>query len=211
MLVKKRIGLIAGSFCIPISLAIFSCIDCGPFHDKYKMKGFEWFNYQATYSDSTAQKLIVTELGDSVEYRLYSIYIRPIQEYYFSQNSMIRDFDLISSAYACDPVPPNTDEIIDSIKITSGKDFDVSHPAGTDLSDIFDIVVLDEANYIYYKRFQLQEYLLTNPEVPAIMALFLRTPPATTDEFSFEVKYYQDGIDIDFLKFVTDAVVIERE
>ncbi len=175
----------------------------------FKVKGLEWFNYEALYSDTAVHKLVLSDMGDSVDYQLYSIYIRPIQETYFTENTKSWNFDFIQSAYACEPVTPQTDETIDSISITSTKDYNLSHPAGTNLSDLFDIVVLDEANFIHYERFQLQDYVQWKPEVPNILILFLREPPLNTTEFTFEVKYYQDGIDNDFFKLVTNTVVIK--
>jgi hypothetical protein len=172
----------------------------------------DWFNYQATYSDTAGTRLILSEIeDDTVVYNMYSIYIKPKQETYFAQHTSRWNFSLIHSAYACDPGIPQTDEKIDSIVMTTNKDFDSSHPAGTELSDMFDVVVRDDANGIYYEKVTLKDYLDTNPYVPNELVLILNKQPDMTTDFQFLVRYYQDGIDVDYFEFTTDTIVIQRE
>jgi hypothetical protein len=105
---------------------------------------------------------------------------------------------------------PQTDEKIDSIAIIAAKDFDTAHPAGSDLSDLFDVIILDYASNIYFEKYALGDYLKTNPFVPNELVLILTEQPDSTTDFNFLVRYYQDGIDYDYFDFLTDKIVIKR-
>lgn len=176
------------------------------------MIGLDWHNYQAIYSDTASTRLKLLEIAnDTVDFNMYSIDIIPRQETYFAQNMNKWSFSLINSAYACDPGLPQTDERIDSIVITSTKDFDNNHPSGAELSDLFDIIVLDYANGIYYEKYTLNDYVETNPYVPNELVLILNKQPDLITDFQFLVKYYQNGIDYDYFEFSTDKIVINRE
>lgn len=193
-------------------IGLFSCDDCGPFPDKLKVKSLDWYNYFAEYSETAEPKLILSDITtDSVNYNNYSIFIAPQMITYFSMLHNSNSFSLINSAYACSPVTPTTDETIDSILIICDKDFDATHLAGNNLSELFFIVVLDQANNIYYNRFDLPEYLITKPTVPTEMTLLLKSPPNLTEGYEFTVKYFQDGIDCDYFEFKTNEIVIRNE
>ena len=185
---KNKLFILLGGFWILFLIGNFSCDTCGPFPNKFKMIGLDWFNYKAIYSDTASTRLKLLEIANDTV-----------------------DFSLINSAYACDPAIPQTDEKIDSIVITSAKDFDINHPSGIDLSDVFDVVVLDDANGIYFEKYTLDDYLDTNPYVPNELVLVLNKQPDLTTDFQFLVKYYQNGIDYDYFEFVTDKIVIDRE
>ncbi|WP_260492034.1 DUF5034 domain-containing protein [Pseudoalteromonas maricaloris] len=64
------------------------------------------------------------------------------------------EFSLISTAYACSPVPPYTDEKITDINITSSAAFSDEFPAGSSLNEVFDIVYIgsDYSNQVDYRR-----------------------------------------------------------
>jgi hypothetical protein len=195
-----------------MSISLISCNKCGPFPDKFKTLGLEWNIYGAVYSDTAANKLSLSEIvNDTVAYNLYAIRIKPETEYYFTVNQNYNSFELINSVFACDPALPTTDERIDSIIIITDKDFDSNYPAVTDLSDLFDIVVIDETNYTVQEKFKLNSYLETKPTMPRYMTLILNSPPNLTTDFEFTVKYYQDGIDHNFFEFKTYKVVIINE
>lgn len=207
----KLLILVGGSFLIFL-VGLFSCDKCGPFPNKFKITGLDWFNYKAIYSDTADSRLILSEIiTDSVDYKMYSIVIRPRRETYFVQNFNKWNYSLIHSAYACSPGIPQTDEKIDSIGVTATKDFDIHHPAGSELSGLFDIVVLDDANNIYYEKYRLEDYVKTNPYVPDELVLILTEQPDLTTDFEFLVKYYQKGIDHDYFEFFTDKIVIRKE
>ncbi len=213
---RLRIILIFSVYFAMFIIGLISCDeinDCGPFPNKFKIIGLDWANYKAIYSDTSDTRLLLSYIdNDSVIFNEYSIFIAPRQETYFAQKSIDWNFNLIQSAYACSPVIPTTDEKIDSIVILSHKDFDTNHPAGTDLSDLFKIVVLDNANGIYYVKYGLKNYLSTNPTVPNELTMILKEQPDLTTDFEFSIKYYQKGIgDNDFFEFTTDKIVIKRD
>jgi hypothetical protein len=206
---KNVILILTGSFFLFFA-GLISCEsdDCGPFPDKFKVIGLDWRNYQATYSSDSG--IILSEIeNDSVQYNHYSIFISPRQLTYFSQITSNRSVKLIQSAYACSPIIPKTDEKIDSIAIVTMKDFDANHLSGSDLSDLFDVVVLDHAYGIYYEKYKLKDYVRTNPFVPSELTLILSEQPELTDDFEFQVKYYQNG-ENDYFEFSTNKIVILR-
>jgi len=166
----------------------------------------------SVYSESGETKLVLSEIeNDTVVYDKYSILIIPHSETYFSMISRTNSFNIINSAYACSPVTPTTDERIDSIKIICDKAFDTNHPIGTDLAGLFDIVIVDPMNNIYYEKFDLSEYVKTNPTRAIEMVLILKSPPDLTSDFEFMIKYYQEGIDYDYFEFKTKNIVIKNE
>ena len=211
---RNRLLILFSGFLILILIGLFSCDDkCGPFPNKFKTVGLDWVNYKAIYSDTTDIRLLLSDIeNDSVNYSEYSILIVPRNETYFAQNAQKWSFSLIQSAYACSPVIPTTDEKIDSIIILSESDFSINHLSGKDLSNLFDAVVLDNANGIYYEKYKLNDYLATNPSVPSELTLILREQPDLTTDFEFLVKYYQKGIEEnDLFEFTTDKIVIKRD
>ena len=95
--------------------------------------------------------------------------------------------------------------------ILSAKDFNINHLSGKDLSDLFDVVVLDHANGIYYEKYNLNDYIETNPSVPSELTLILKEQPDLTTDFEFLINYYQKGIDKNnFFEFTTNKFVIKR-
>ena len=133
------------------------------------------------------------------------------QETYFAQNTNHRTFGLVKAAYACSPVEPKTDEKIESIVLTSTKDFNANYPSGSDLSELFDIVVVDHSNYIDDRKYSLTDYIESSPFIPNELILILREKPQLTTDFEFLVKFYQDGIDNDYFEFSTNSIVIKKE
>lgn len=212
---KNKLFVLLIGFLFTFFLGLISCEDdnCGPFANKFKTVDLDWRTLKAVYSDTAASKLILTEIeNDSVYYELYSISIFPLTESYFAQNTNNWSFNLIQSAYACTPPIPSTDEKIDSIIIVSETDFDINHPAGTDLSGLFDIVLSDYSQDLRQERFSLDDFLTTNGIVPSELSLILNGQPDETSEFEFLVKYFQDGVDDnDYFEYMTDKVTIKRE
>ncbi len=210
---RSKLLILLGGFVFLILFGLFSCEDkCGPFPNKFKIVGLDWVNFKAIYSDTADTRLLLSDIeNDSVKYSEYSILIVPRQETYFAQIASKWNICLIQSAYACSPVIPTTDEKIDSIVILSESDFKLNYPAGKDLSDMFDVVVLDHAIGIYHEKYDLRDYLASNPNVPSKLTLILKEQPDLTTDFEFLVRYYQNGIDEnDFFEFTTNKIVIKR-
>ncbi|MFN6945724.1 MAG: hypothetical protein ACK4ND_12325 [Cytophagaceae bacterium] len=211
---KRKIILILTAYVLLPIVGIVSCNkhDCGPFPNRYKTVGLDWFNYKAIYSDNPDSSFTLSEIeNDSVDYNQYAILIKPKQETYFARSSNFGNFSLVKTAYACSPVEPKTDEKIDSIVITSTKDYNANHPSGSDLSDLFDVVVVDHSNHVYYERYSLSNYIKTTPFVPNELTLLLKEEAQQTTDFEFLVKFYQDGIDKDYFEFLTNSIVIRKK
>lgn len=213
---KNKLLTLFGAFILMLFLSLFSCeddIDCGPFHSKFKTTELGWSISEAVYSETADVKLSINDIqNDSVDFDKYAIVLHPDTESYSANTPSPWHFSLIQSAYACSPPPLSTDEKIDSIFITSTTDFDANHPAGTDLADLFDIVISSYFMDTYQEKFDLVEFLETSPAVPNDMTLILKGQPDVTANFEFNVKYYQDGVDDnDFFEHTTDAVVIRHE
>lgn len=210
----KRLVLIFIGYVFLFVTGVASCgIDnCGSFPNRFKTVGVDWFNYSATYSDSSETRLILNPIeNDSVDYDRYSILIMLRQETYFAENSHHGSFSLVTTAYACSPVAPKTDEKIDGIVITSTKDFDVNYPSGSDLSELFNVVVVDHSENVDDRNYSLADYMESNPFVPSELTLILREQPQLTTDFEFLVRLYLDGIDNDYFEFSTNSIVIKKE
>lgn len=211
---KQKIVLVFSAYFVLFMIGLISCGELGecggPYPNKFKVIGLDWANYKASYSSTSDTRLTLSLIeNNTVEYEQYSIFISPKKEYYYAQISNRWKFGFMQTAYACSPPIPETDEKIDGLIISSTKDYNATHPSGSDLSDLFDIIVLDDVKGIYFEKYDLQTYLSTNPYVPSEMALILREPPDLTSDFEFLVKYYQNGIDgNDYFEFVTNKIVI---
>lgn len=207
---KKKIKFFIISYFIFLCLGIVSCgDDCGPFPDKFKVIDLNWGTYQATFSESPNNEVNLSEIfQNSVLYNKFSIFIEPKKESYFSAINKINSINIISSAYACSPVPPKTNDNIEDIEIFANKDFNPNYLNGENLADLFDIIILDTENNIYYEKFDLGAYLVTKPKVPTEMTLILKDSPIETSNFKFTIKYYQNGRDINYLQFETNSIEI---
>jgi len=208
---KKLLCILTGYLSFFL-LGLISCEKCGPFPEKFKLVGFDVNTVSAIYSQTGEQEISLQEItNDTIKYDLYSISIDAKIKALVNTGHKNNSLDLINSAFACSPGVLKTDERIKSILITSDKDFDATHPSGTDLSELFDIVVYDDANNINNEKFKLKDYISTKPSVPNTMILILNSSPALSQNFEFTLNYHQQGIDIDFLEFKTKKVFIEKE
>lgn len=210
---------------IVIYLSFFSCEnECGKRFKNLNIKivGLDWVVSKAIYSDTAIQKLKLSKIdNDSVIYDQYCIAITPKQLYYNAQNikpkkldwNLDWNFSFIQPVYACKPnMPTSTNEKIDSIVIVSTKDFDNNYRAGTNLAALFDVVVLPNRTNPNYQKYSLQQYLKENPFVPNKLYLVLTKKPSMTTDFTFLVKYYQNGVaDNDYFEFWTNKIVIKRD
>ena len=206
---KKKFKFFIISYTIFLFLGIFSCEPCGPFHDSYKVVDLNWKTYNATYIETPNNELNLSEIvQNSVKFNNFSIVIEAQKESYFSMLNKINSINLISSAYACSPLIPETKDYIENIEIFTDKNF---HNSTTEnLAENFDIIIYDIENNIYYKKFDLKTYLISKPKVPDEMTLILKKPPIETSDFKFTIKYYQNGKDINYLEFETNSVEIRK-
>ena len=195
-----------------IILSSLSCgdgLDCGPFPDFFKLTNLESELFEVEYSEDRSKIIDYNRITENqVVYDKFAIgIISEIDTY--GWNDPIQNFGLISTAYACTPPIPASEEQIDSIIITANKDFNSDYPQGTDLSEIFDIVVYDEANNFNNVRFDLNEYIGMDPVVPYQSYLILKEKPDTIKSFQFNIQFYQQGIDVDYFEFMTEEVIVE--
>jgi len=190
--------------------------DCGPFPDTFKTTGFEASIHQAEFSDSLGAEPMLSRIaGDTLRTGHFAIELRTEMETYFSHRSEASSTRFLSSAYACSPVLPSSDEVIQDIQIYSDTAFGEEYSAGDDLSALFDVVVYRKSHrhdgYPGYRRFDLNEFLDRDPTAAWTLFLVLDETPATTTRAQFTVEYEQDGKGIESYEFTTTSVVLTSE
>ena len=172
-----------------------ACDDnCGPFDDKYAVTGLVWE--------------IPVGQDDSVNYQNFYIYVRP-EAAFFTPVRATSSLNIISKSYACDPVPPETDDLLLNIEITANRDFNAQYPQGENLVDLFDVNV----NYYRtndYNQLPLSEFLSVSRRFPDAMTMRLREAPDTGEPFVFTLKFYIDGTDLDYYEFNTDSFTLTQ-
>lgn len=212
---KKKVVLVLAIYLVLSTMSLISCNtdDCGgPFNNRYKTTGFEWSHYRVTNSEDAISGLdLQTIVNDSVVYNQYAISIFFNQEYYRAQNVNVEKIGGMNRVYACSPAEPITDEKLEDILITSEIDFNAEHPAGTNLSDLFDVVVTAYGYSDYDRKYSIGEYLASKPPVPIKLTLILKEAPQTIGEFAFFVQLYLEGIDFAYFGFTTSEIVIRTE
>ena len=209
---KRKINFFITSYFMSLCFGIISCEDdCGPFPDSFKVIDLDWKTYEGIYAETPNNSLNLSEITDnSVPYNKLSIFIRPRKETYFSTINKINSINLISSAYACSPALPKTNDNIENIEIFANKSFNSNYPIGENLAEIFDVVVYEYENVNSYEKFDLVTYLTSKPIVPTEMTLILKESPIETSDFKFTVKYYQNGKDLDYVEFETNSIEIRK-
>ena len=164
--------------------------DCGPFPNKYNITTLEWDG------PSTNNPILFNDL---------QIEINTVGTYFFSRRS---SFNLITSSYACSPIPPETDDLLLNLEITSNADYSPAYTQGSNLIDLFDVEV-------FYSRvgnsetYSLSEFLSLDRKFPDRMLLKLTTPPATNGDFSFIFKFIIDGAELDYFEFNTNTFQLQ--
>lgn len=196
---KKKIGIIVCCYYFTLMLVgLSSCENnCGSTRSKFRVTSLEWGNVKATASGE-----LVEIQDNTVAYNEYAILIEPVTETYISYEP-----GLNTPLFACSPADPTTDDAITDIQITANKDFDDDYLAGENLAELFDVIVYDYNNIIN-ERFDLIDFLNTNPFAPRQITLVLKQQPETDNEFQFTVKYYQDGEVLDYAEFTTSSIMI---
>lgn len=111
--------------------------------------------------------------------------------------------DFFQSAYACSPPDLYSEEKITDIIITSDEDYDETHPAGTDLRNLFE--VNSRSNGIL----NIDEYLSIQPNIEDVELKLLKAPE-TEKTFTFTVTYYFEGKLMKRLSEQLDPVTIKN-
>jgi len=166
--------------------------DCGPFPNKFKSTGVFVYTLKVDSFDSLSRSYIFDTLKvtDTVQFNELAIQLTPEKSFYIG--SAIRQkcaSSVFNEAYACSPPIPYSDEQNDYIIITSTKDFDQTHKIGKNLTDLFDVVILDLFKNIIYYRMSLQDYLALRPNTKDELILILKKAPEKTDDFLFNIQY----------------------
>lgn len=200
-------GFLISTLFIFLTISCDSPTDCGPFHDKFSVKGFYTSAKQITHYDSSTRSIQLSDAqSDTVRYTEYAIEMLPEAEFYYSGTINKLNFRLVRSAYACSPSIPVSDDTILDLKIFSDTDFNSEYPAGKDLRGIFDV-------YAHYmgeglQRFSLSDFIADNPSVPDQLILLLNESPAEAAGFQFTIHYSQDGDKLTDYEFTTRTLTI---
>ena len=211
---KKQLPLIFISYCSLFLLTLISCKkdddQCQGVNLEYdtKVVGFSRSNYEAIYSPSAPKKLeLDTIKNNSAPYQKYAIVIKPITEIFLINNQEDDFFNPLKPYDVCETYNPFKEKI-DSIVIKSDKHFNDNYRSGTNLTGLFDVVILDEDKGINNDKSDLNEFLSTYPNVPDSMTLILKEKPSETTDFQFKVKIYYNGVRQNFYEFITDEITI---
>ena len=171
---KKKLLILFGIFSLITTINTISCTKCeGGGTQKVvdlfiKMTG-------AQYSPQDPDKMMYFNItNDTIYYSFLGILIQPEMTTASNLNTF-NSFGFINTAYACDPVVQTTNDKITQIKIVADKDFDDSHPQGSDLAEYFDVIVTYAHTNTYDEIYDLKEYLGRKPLVPDEMTLILKS------------------------------------
>ena len=163
--------------------------------------------------DAEKHQIKLSEIeNNSVSYEKYSIRITAEIETYFAYEKSKMKNIFIENSYACSPAPPKTDEKITNIEIYTNNDYNSMNQSGQNINQLFDVLVLNHfSSFPYYEKFDLIEYINTNPNIANELIFVLKEAPENNDNFIFEIKYYQNGIDLNEYSFVTNEIGIRKE
>lgn len=199
---KKLLIISTFYFAAVLLQALVSCVDCGPFPDKFKVLSLGAHVFEATLRPQN--RVVLGDIqNNTVIFNKYAINVLSDIENYFSSLTFLSE-----PVFGCEPPPAVTDDKITDIVITTTIDFNSANVAGANLASLFDVVVTD---YFHDDtRTSLPGFIATQPKVPVNMTLLLVQAPDADAEFAFTVKYYLDGEVIDFYEFTTAKVTIKK-
>lgn len=198
---KKVCAVLCCYYLLSISLLV-SCEPCGGGPDRYKITSIASRIGNAVYDQGDLSLSEIT--NDSARFDAFAIQLTGEMQLYYSA-SHTKSFKAL---YACSPSDPTTDDVLHDITITADKYFTEEFPAGSNLAALFDVVVSDRYNGFPSEKYDLVEYLQTEPFVKDQVTLLLKSPPADNMVLAFTVKYYQEGVGLDYYTFTTDEVLI---
>ncbi|MCK5857123.1 MAG: hypothetical protein KAG64_06510 [Bacteroidales bacterium] len=192
---KKKIATIFLLLSLMSIIGIISCSKCDN-ATVYEVVDiyFDPTGVQYNGNNLTPDRLYFFDIyHDTIYYSFYGIYMEPDLRATASLEKGFNNFGLISTAYACDPVPASTNDRILDIKLFADNDFDDAHPKGSNLADCFDIVVTYEHTNTIDVKYKLIDYLARKPIVPDRMVLILTTKPKQNTKLAITLKYIQEG------------------
>lgn len=197
-------------YLISLWMGVFlhSCTDCGPFPDKYKITDFEVNMGRLNDPEKPLEGFQILT-NNAVSYRRFVIAFDGQVATYFSSNWQRWDvFSPLSEALACSPVEPDTDETITDIQVFCDKDFTADYAQNTNIATLFDIVFLADNRL---QQMSLPDFMALHPKSTPEFYLLLHTPPDVADTYTFQVKYFQEGVDMDFFTYTTEPVYLSLD
>jgi len=210
---RKQLKFFVISYILFLLFGMFSCQgdDCGPFSDprqKLVDMRIELLNFEEDGDSRTTTPIF----SDSIRFDALAIEISTefasINENQTSSNGL--SFGLLQEAYACTPAPPYTEEELLNIEIFGTNDFSAQLPAGSDLSELFDVIEYDTFNTLTTERMDLKSFLNSQKMAPIRMTLVLRDAPEIMENHQFRVKISLKGAAMDFYEFTTPSVDITK-
>lgn len=183
--------------------------DCGPFKDRFMAVDFKTQINRITCLDTlhTDIQFMIMDT-DTFSFDEFAITMYPVAEYYFSNRHSNRLAFFISNVYACSPIHPSSDEVIRDIRIYSDRNFNEGYPAGENLAEMFDVIVLYYSSLHGYRRYDLREFLLSEHTVPDEMNFVLTSQPEYTDRIQFTIEYEMHGLVLEYYEVTTDPIVL---
>jgi len=197
---------------IYISMLIYgvisqSCTDgCGgPNPNRYKITDFEVSLNELINSNNPFFGSNPIE-NSKAHYTSFAIDFKGQTESYFSSTFSLPKLGIISRAYACSPVMPTTIEKVTDIRVFCDQTIIDSYPENTNIASLFDIVF--HPNESGFEQMSLEDYLAIEQPATGFFTLILNTQPAQQNTYVFRVEYEQDGVDMDYFEYTSEAVTI---
>lgn len=208
-MIKKTTLLLVLTLVLSTALTTSCSLDSTcEFDDRFITTDFVAVESRIIFIEGFDQPQFSRYNGGSILYNEYAVTLLPIPETFSSDDPRQSVSVGITSANACTPIPPISEEPITNIVITSEQDFNSNYPAGTDLKPLFDTYVAYFAEG--YFRQSLTDYLQVSPRVADQTTFFLNTPPSRNANFTFTIRYILDGQELDVYEYTTGTVEIIR-
>ena len=185
-----------------------SCTDnaCGgPNPNRYKIIDFEVSLNELKNSEDPFLGSNPIE-NTEVHYTSFAIDFKGQTEFYFSSTFSLPKLGMLSTAYACSPVMPSTIEKVTDIRVYCNQTIVDSYPENTNIASLFDIVFHPKASGV--EQMSLEDYLAIEQPATSFFTLILNTQPAQQNTYVFRVEYEQDGVDMDYFEYTSEAVTI---
>ena len=190
---KKNLKIFVVGYLVFLALSVVSCI-CDVESTAYSIKSFDW-NIDKVVSLENHYKYEQFE-DDELNFDNYAISIYPEEEYYTS------NFTLLNKVYACDKPAPHTNDNITNIEIIVNNNFDDSHLAESEVTDLFKVSEPYSLELLTVPNF------LSERNIPRVVHLLLTEAPLESGEYSFTVKITLEGRTLNYYEFTTNSVTI---
>jgi hypothetical protein len=187
-MVRKGATLLIGTFLVQLLHSCGSCFgvdtDSLPYYD---VTGYQYYSTSKVVGVDSSSKYLyeVVNENEIIPYDLLAMSITASTDFHAGH---LHNSFFWNHAFACDP---NTDgykgtqELLDSLVITSYYNFDENHPAGAKLNDVFDFYTGAE------RISSLNNYLSQeNIQAPQWIQLMLNSRPTASEKQKFKMVFY---------------------